>query len=178
MRTPKKLRRVVISGIGCVTPIGIGKDQFWHSISEGRSGIGTITRFDASDLPVRIAGEVKDFDPDQWIPPKDRQHVSDAVAFAIAAADLTFKDAGLNLSQMDLEARRDLAIILGSGGASLSFVEKQYRYYFANEAKKASIYSVPTATPGSLPSEVSMPFGIKGYSHLISTGCTSSASSA
>lgn len=174
MRTPKTLRRVVISGIGCISPIGIGREQFWSSVREGRSGIGKITRFDASDLPVQIAGEVKDFDSDQWIPPKDRQHVSNAVAYAIAAADLTFKDAGLNLSQMDLEARRDMGIILGSGGASLGFVEKQYRYYFANEAKKASIYSVPTATPGSLPSEVSMPFGIKGFSHLISTGCTSS----
>lgn len=174
MQLPKELRRVVITGIGCITPIGIGREQFWNSIREGRSGVRRITRFDASDLPVQIAAEVSDFDPDHWIPAKDRQHVSSAVAYAIAAADLTFRDAGLDLSRMDLEERRNLGIILGSGGASLSFVEKQYRYYFANEAKKASIYSVPTATPGSLPSEVSMPFGIKGFSHLISTGCTSS----
>jgi len=73
-----------------------------------------------------------------------------------------------------LDERRDIGIILGSGGASLSFIEKQYRYYFANEAKKASVYTIPTATPGSLPSELSMPFGLKGFSHLISTGCTSS----
>lgn len=174
MQLPKELRRVVITGIGCITPIGIGREQFWNSVREGRSGVRRITRFDASDLPVQIAAEVSDFDPDLWIPAKDRQHVSSAVAYAIAAADLTFRDAGLDLSRMDLEERRNLGIILGSGGASLSFVEKQYRYYFANEAKKASIYSVPTATPGSLPSEVSMPFGIKGFSHLISTGCTSS----
>jgi 3-oxoacyl-[acyl-carrier-protein] synthase II len=75
---------------------------------------------------------------------------------------------------MDLEDRRQLGIVLGSGGASLSFLEKQYRYYFANEAKRASIYSIPTATPGSLASEISMPFGLKGFSHLVSTGCTSS----
>jgi 3-oxoacyl-[acyl-carrier-protein] synthase II len=174
MRTPKTLRRVVITGIGCVSPIGIGKEQFWQSVREGRSGIRKITRFDAGDLPVQIAGEVKDFDPDQFIPPKDRQHVSHAVAFAIAAAGLTFQDAGLNPQEMTLEERREIGIILGSGGASLSFIEKQYRYYFANEAKKASIYSIPTATPGSLPSELSMPFGIKGFSHLVSTGCTSS----
>jgi 3-oxoacyl-[acyl-carrier-protein] synthase II len=174
MQTQKMLRRVVVTGIGCVTPIGIGREQFWQSVREGRSGIGTITRFDASDLPVRIAGEVKGFDPDQFIPPKDRQHVSNAVAYAIAAAGLTFEDAGLDPEKMSLDERRDIGIILGSGGASLSFIEKQYRYYFANEAKKASIYSIPTATPGSLPSELSMPFGIKGFSHLISTGCTSS----
>ncbi len=174
MRTLKRLRRAVITGVGCVSPIGIGKQQFWQSVREGRSGIGNITRFDASDLPVRIAGEVKGFDPDQFISPKDRQHVSHAVAFAVAAADLAFNDAGLNVKEMNLDGRRDIGIILGSGGASLSFIEKQYRYYFANEAKKASIYTIPTATPGSLPSELSMPFGLKGFSHLISTGCTSS----
>jgi len=174
MRTLKRLRRAVITGIGCVSPIGVGREQFWQSVREGRSGVGPITRFDASDLPVRIAGEVKDFDPDQFIPPKDRQHVSHAVAFAIAAADLTFSDAGLKPKEMSLEERRDIGIVLGSGGASLSFIEKQYRYYFANEAKKASVYTIPTATPGSLPSELSMSFGLKGFSHLVSTGCTSS----
>jgi 3-oxoacyl-[acyl-carrier-protein] synthase II len=174
MRTPKTPRRVVITGIGCVSPIGIGKEQVWQSVREGRSGISKITRFDTSDLPVQIAGEIRDLDPDQYIPPKDRQHVSHAVAFAIAAADLAFADAGQNPREMNLEERRDIGIILGSGGASLSFIERQYRYYFANEAKKASIYTIPTATPGSLPSEISMPFGLKGFSHLISTGCTSS----
>jgi 3-oxoacyl-[acyl-carrier-protein] synthase II len=174
MRTLKRLRRAVITGIGCVSPIGVGREQFWQSVREGRSGVGPITRFDASDLPVRIAGEVKDFDPDQFIPPKDRQHVSHAVAFGVAAADLAFADAGLKPKEMNLEERRDIGIVLGSGGASLSFIEKQYRYYFANEAKKASVYTIPTATPGSLPSELSMSFGLKGFSHLISTGCTSS----
>ncbi len=174
MRTLKRLRRAVITGIGCVSPIGVGREQFWRAVREGRSGIVPISRFDASDLPVRIAGEVKNFDPDQYIPPKDRQHVSHAVAFAIAAADLAFSDAGLKPKEMSLDERRDIGIMLGSGGASLSFLERQYRYYFENEARKASIYTIPTATPGSLPSELSMPFGLKGFSHLISTGCTSS----
>ncbi|MDX2030583.1 MAG: beta-ketoacyl-[acyl-carrier-protein] synthase family protein [Blastocatellia bacterium] len=174
MRMPKTLRRVVITGIGCVTPIGIGREQYWQSLQEGRSGVGPITRFDAADLPVQIAAEIKDFNADQFISPKDRQHVSNAVAYAIAAAGLLFEDAGVRPQEMSLEERRNIGIILGSGGASLSFIEKQYQYYFANEAKRASIYSVPTATPGSLPSELSMPFGIKGFSHLISTGCTSS----
>ena len=174
MRTLKRLRRAVITGIGCVSPIGVGREQFWQSVREGRSGIGPITRFDASDLPVRIAGEVKNFDPDQFISPKDRQHVSLAVPYSIAAADLAFTDAGLKPKEMSLEERRDVGIMLGSGGASLSFLEKQYRYYFENETRKASIYTIPTATPGSLPSELSMPFGLKGFSHLVSTGCTSS----
>jgi 3-oxoacyl-[acyl-carrier-protein] synthase II len=174
MRNTKTLRRVVITGIGCVSPIGIGKELFWQSVREGRSGISRITRFDVSDLPVQIAGEVKDFDPDLYIPPKDRQHVSHAVALAVAAADLTFNDAGLKPKEMGLDERRDIGVVLGSGGASLSFIEKQYRYYFSNEAKRASVYTIPTATPGSLPSEISMSLGLKGFSHLLSTGCTSS----
>ncbi len=170
----KTLRRVVITGIGCVTPLGLGKDQFWQAIQEGRSGVEKITRFDVSDLPVRIAAEVKNFNTDDFISPKDRQHVSPAVAFGIAGAGLAFQDAGINPKEMELDERRNIGVVLGSGGASLSFVEKQYRYYFENEAKKASIYSIPTATPGSLPSEISMAYGLKGFSHLVSTGCTSS----
>jgi 3-oxoacyl-[acyl-carrier-protein] synthase II len=168
------LRRVVITGIGCLSPIGIGREAFWKSLKDGRSGTGPITRFDASDLPVRIAAEVKDFDPDSIIPSKDRQHVSIAVAYALAAADLTFSDAGISLENLDLEGRRGIGIVLGSGGASLTFLEKQFRFYFTNEARRGSVYTVPTATPGSLPSEISMALGLRGFSHLVSTGCTSS----
>jgi 3-oxoacyl-[acyl-carrier-protein] synthase II len=174
MPLSKTLRRVVITGIGCVTPLGLGKEQFWQAIHEGRSGVDKITRFDVSDLPVQIAAEVKNFNTDDFIPPKDRQHVSPAVAYGIAGAGLAFQDAGINPKDMELDKRRGIGVVLGSGGASLSFVEKQYRYYFENEAKKASIYSIPTATPGSLPSEISMAYGLKGFSHLLSTGCTSS----
>ena len=174
MPLSKTLRRVVITGIGCVTPLGLGKEQFWQAIHEGRSGVEKITRFDVSDLPVQIAAEVKNFNTDDFIAPKDRQHVSPAVAYGIAGAGMAFQDAGINPKDMDLDERRGIGVVLGSGGASLSFVEKQYRYYFENEAKKASIYSIPTATPGSLPSEISMAYGLKGFSHLVSTGCTSS----
>ncbi|HEX4949560.1 MAG TPA: beta-ketoacyl synthase N-terminal-like domain-containing protein, partial [Blastocatellia bacterium] len=75
MPLSKTLRRVVITGIGCVTPLGLGKEQFWQAIHEGRSGVDKITRFDVSDLPVQIAAEVKNFNTDDFIPPKDRQHV-------------------------------------------------------------------------------------------------------
>ena len=174
MAANQMLRRVVITGIGSISPYGPGKDAYWQSIQAGISGVGPITRFDVSDLPVRIAGEVRNFNADDFIPPKDRQHVSPAVAYGIAGAGLAFADAGINPKDMELDDRRGIGVVLGSGGASLSFVEKQYRYYFENEAKKASIYSIPTATPGSLPSEISMAYGLKGFSHLVSTGCTSS----
>ena len=174
MASNQMLRRVVITGIGSISPYGSGKDVYWQSIQAGISGVSPITRFDVSDLPVRIAGEVRNFNADDFIPPKDRQHVSPAVAYGIAGAGLAFADAGINPKDMELDDRRGIGVVLGSGGASLSFVEKQYRYYFENEARKASIYAIPTATPGSLPSEISMAYGLKGFSHLVSTGCTSS----
>lgn len=170
----KTLKRVVITGIGCVSPFGLGKQPFWEALQEGRSGVGRVSRFDVSDLPVQIAAEVRGFNSDDYIAPKDRQHVSPAVAYGIAGAGIAFQDAGIDPKSLELEQRRKIGVVLGSGGASLSFVEKQYRYYFENEAKKASIYSIPTATPGSLPSEISMAWGLKGFSHLLSTGCTSS----
>src|SRR5438132_5632070 len=147
MHHPKTLRRVVITGIGCVSPVGIGKQQFWQSLKEGRSGVGRISRFEVDDLPVQIAAEVKDFNPDLYIAPKDRQHVSHAVALSIAGADLAFNDAGLAPKDMSLDERRDIGIVLRSGGPSLGLLEPQYRYYFDNEAKEASIYPIPHATP-------------------------------
>src|SRR5262249_29637717 len=100
MRTLKRLRRAVITGIGCVSPTGVGGERFWQSVGEGPSAMGPTPRAGASDLPVRIAGEAKVFDPDHFLPPKDRQHVSHAVAFSVAAADLAFADAGLKPKEM------------------------------------------------------------------------------
>jgi 3-oxoacyl-[acyl-carrier-protein] synthase II len=103
MKFPETLKQVRITGIGCVSPAGIGKDQYWQSMKDGRSGIRPITRPDASpDLPVRIAGEVRISILDQFIPPKDRQHVPHAVAFAIAAAELRIsQDAVIDPRAMD-----------------------------------------------------------------------------
>ena len=96
MSNAKALQRVVITGSGCISPLGLGKEEFWQALREGQSGVGRISRFDASDLPVQIAAEVRGFNADLYIAPKDRQHVSPAVAYAIAAADVTFKDAGIS----------------------------------------------------------------------------------
>src|SRR5262249_53046265 len=95
-------------------------------------------------------------------------------AFSGGAAGRALPEGGLKAKEVSVGERREMGIVVGGGGASLVFIEKQYLYYFENEARKASVYTIPTATPGSLPSELSMPFGLKGFSHLVSTGCTSS----
>lgn len=167
-------RRVVITGIGAVSPNGIGREKFWEATKNGVSGVGTITRFDATEYPVRVAGEVTDFDETSYISVKDRPHVSRVAPLAIAAVKEALADADIDPSELTREQLRGIGVILGSGGGSQEFTEEQYRLYYAGQLKQCSVYVIPTSTIGTLASEVSMPFGFRGLSHVISTGCTSS----
>jgi len=167
-------RRVVITGMGCVTPLGIGREQFWKALIAGESGVRRIESFDVSNLPVRIAAEVRDFDWAAQLNPKDRKHVPRTVPLALAAAREAIEDSALLPSELSLEQRRAFGVVLGTGGGGLAFTEQQYSYYFNGFATKASVYTIPASTHGGLSSELSMAFGLRGLSHIISTGCTSS----
>ncbi len=167
-------RRVVVTGIGAVSPNGLGREAFWAATWQGKSGVRRIGRFDPSCLPVQIAGEIVGFDSAQYLSAKDAANVSRVVPLAIAAAEESIRDAGLDPAAMTLEERRKIAVLLGSGGGGQEFVEHQYELYFAGHVRQCSVYTVPSATIGTLASEISMHFGFRGFSHLISTGCTSS----
>jgi 3-oxoacyl-[acyl-carrier-protein] synthase II len=167
-------RRVVITGIGAVSPNGIGVEAFWQATRNGESGIGPITRFDASDFAVRVAGEVKGFREEDYVAPKDRPHVSRVAPLAIAAVQEALASAGVDTSSMTRDELRTIGVIVGSGGGSHEFTEEQYRLYHTGHWRQCSVYVVPTSTIGTLASEVSMRFGFRGLSHVISTGCTSS----
>jgi len=167
-------RRVVVTGIGVVSPNGIGREAFWRATREGRSGVRRIQSFDPSALPVQIAGEVADFDPLLYISEKDASNVSRVVPLAVAAAKEAVADAGLEPAGMSLEERRGIGVLIGSGGGGQEFVEKQFSLYYSGRVRQCSIYTIPSATIGTLASEISMAFGFRGFSHLISTGCTSS----
>src|SRR5246127_3037369 len=101
-------RRAVITGIGVVSPNGIGKDEFCRAILAGKSGVKRITRFDVSDLPVQIAGEITDFDELAWVDPRERKHVSRAVPLAVAASAEAIADAGLDPQSMSQEEKRQI----------------------------------------------------------------------
>ncbi len=167
-------RRVVITGIGAVSPNGVGRERFWEATWEGRSGIRRIQSFDPSPFPVQIAGEVVGFDPLRYISEKDAGNVSRVVPLAIAAAQEAITDAGLDPATMTLDERRRVAVLLGSGGGGQEFVERQFSLYYSGHARQCSIYTIPSATIGTIASEISMHFGFRGFSHVISTGCTSS----
>jgi 3-oxoacyl-[acyl-carrier-protein] synthase II len=166
--------RVAITGIGAMSPNGIGREPFWSATREGRSGVGPITRFDASDLAVRIAGEVPAFPEHEFVSAKDRQHVSRAVPLAIAAAAEALEDAALDWRSMPREQLRRIGVILGTGGGAVEFTEEQYRLFHSGNWRQCSVYVVPSSTIGTMASEVSMKFGFRGFSHVVSTGCTSS----
>lgn len=167
-------RRVAVTGIGAVSPNGVGREAFWTATSEGRSGVRRIASFDAAMLPVQVAGEVSTLDELLYVSPKERPHVSRVVPLALAASAEALEDAAINADTLTLEEKRGIAVVLGSGGGSQEFTEEQYRLYYEGQHKKVSVYTIPSSTIGTLSSEISMRFGFRGFSHLISTGCTSS----
>ncbi|HTD51794.1 MAG TPA: beta-ketoacyl-[acyl-carrier-protein] synthase family protein, partial [Thermoanaerobaculia bacterium] len=167
-------RRVVVTGIGCLAPNGNGREAFAHALARGESGIGRISLFDPEGLASTIAGEIKGFDPGAYVGAKDMRHVSRAVPLAIAASAEALADAGIDPSVLTLEERRGLGVVLGSGGGPIEFSERMYHLYYTNQVKKASVYAIPSGTIGTLSSEISMQFGLRGPSYVVSTGCASS----
>src|SRR5271165_2711636 len=167
-------RRVVITGIGAVSPNGIGRERFWDATKRGVSGVRRISRFNPEGYQVQIAGEVADFDESAHVEAKDRPHVSRCVPLAHAAAKEALVDAGVEFAQMSRPELRSIGVLIGSGGGSQEFTEEQYRLFYGGHEKQCSVYTVPTSTIGTLASEISMRFGFRGMSHIISTGCTSS----
>jgi 3-oxoacyl-[acyl-carrier-protein] synthase II len=168
------LPRVVITGMGAVSPNGIGNAAFARAVLAGTPGIKRISRFDPSSLPVHVAGEIPEFDELAWVDAKERKHVSRVVPLAIAATHEAVADAGLTPAAMSLEEKREIGIVLGSGGGAQEFSEEQYRLWHSGNLKQVSLFCIPSGTMGTLSSEVQMRFGFRGYSHVVTTGCTSS----
>src|SRR5271167_4804419 len=120
-------KRVVITGMGVVSPNGIGNEAFCRAILAGNSGVKRIRSFDPSDLPVQIAGQVSDFDELAWVDAHERKHVSRAVTLALAASAEALCNAGIETSHLSLEQQRQIGVVLGSGGGAQEFSERQIR---------------------------------------------------
>lgn len=167
-------KRVVITGMGVVSPNGHGTTAFSKAVLAGQSGVRRISRFDPSEIQVQIAGEVRDFDELAWVEKKERKHVSRVLPLALAAATEALQTAGIERASLPLEKSRRFGVIMGSGGGAQEFTEEQYRLFFHQQYSKLSLFCIPTGVMGSLSSELSTRLGLRGSSHVITSGCTSS----
>jgi len=160
--------------MGAVSPNGLGNQAFTDAILAGHSGVRRISHFDASEIPVQVAGEVRDFDELAWVEKRERKHVSRVLPLALAAASEAFRDAGVDPPSLSLHEKRRFGVIMGSGGGGQEFTEEQYRLFFRQQYRQMSLFCVPTSVMGTLSSDVSIRFGLHGPSHVITSGCTSS----
>ena len=164
-------KRVVITGLGAVTPVGIGKENFYNALLAGQSGIGPITRFDASDYATRIAGEVKDFDITNYgVDKKEARRMDRSVEFAIGAAVLACEDADLDLDKADLDR---CGTVVGTGIGGIDSIHEVYETLFEKGPGRVSPFAVPMMIANMTSARVSIRLGLKGPVITDVTACTS-----
>lgn len=166
------MNEVVVTGLGAVTPIGIGTEAFWTGLIEGRSGAGPITSFDASDLPVRIACEIDDFDAERFLPPKEITRTDRFAHLAIAAAALAAEEAGLDKDSFD-HART--GTIIGSGIGGLQTIVAEHNNLLERGSRAVSPFMVPKLMPNGAAGQIAMRFGLLGPTYAVSSACASGA---
>jgi 3-oxoacyl-[acyl-carrier-protein] synthase II len=171
--------RIVISGIGVVSTYGVGRDVFWDHISRGVSGTRAISAFDASDYACRVAADVPPLDmssavavegedADDWTTRADPRRYSRAALFGVIAGREAWRDAGLRVGEPGA------GVIIGSGGGGIDVGERQYQDFFTNGGRQVTPYAIAIGICGMVSSEMSISLGLRGVSHVLSTGCTSS----
>jgi 3-oxoacyl-[acyl-carrier-protein] synthase II len=165
-------RRVVVTGIGLVSSLGVGTEANWEALCAGRSGIGGITRFDASGFSTRIAGEVKDFDPLQFIDRKDVKKMDIFIQFAIAAADGAMADSALEITPAN-DTR--VGVLIASGIGGFTTIEREHKAFLDGGPRKISPFFIPSAIINLAAGQVSIRFGAKGPNSATCTACTASA---
>jgi 3-oxoacyl-[acyl-carrier-protein] synthase II len=167
-------RRVVVTGLGLVTPLGIGVEASWKSALEGRSGICPITQFDASQMPVRIAGEVKGFDPAQYIEAKEIKKMDRFIHFAMAAATMAVEDSGLKITDENAER---VGVIIGAGMGGLPAIEHYHKIYLEKGYRRISPFFIPMLIINLASGNVSIKFGAKGPNSAAVTACATGSHS-
>ena len=163
---------MVVTGLGLVTPLGIGIEANWESLVAGRSGIGPITRFDASALPARIAGEVRDFEPERFIERKDLKKMDIFIQYAVGAAELAVEDAGLPLP---LAAPGRTGVIVGVGMGGISSVEEMYLGLAAQSVRRVSPFLIPRIIPNMASGQIAIRYGARGPNYATTSACASGA---
>lgn len=173
MKTLEK--RVVITGLGVISPVGIGKDAFWKALLNGESGIGPITHFDAAEYTTRIAGEVKDFDPaDFGIDRKEARHMDPSTQYSVAAAKLALDDSKINLDEED---RDRIGTIIGTGIGGMETLHNLYKGLFSKGPSRVNPFVVPKMIANMASGQVSIFFGLQGHCASVVTACATGTNS-
>lgn len=163
------MRRVVVTGIGCVSPLGNDADVTFRRMLEGQSGIGPITRFDATDYATRIAGEVRGFDVTPYVPSRKAvRHMHPFVQFAMAATDMALKGSGLDLAGAN---RERVGVIVGTGVGGLQVIETQHRVLIEQGPRALSPFLIPMFLGNLAPGHIAIQYGLKGPNVHLSTAC-------
>ena len=165
-------RRVVVTGVGLVSPVGMGTQANWDALRAGTSGIGPITRFDAAAFSTRFAGEVKNFDPLQFIEKKELKKMDIFIQFAVAASQFAMEDARLTVTP-DFADR--IGVFIGSGIGGFTTIEREHEAYLAGGPRKISPFFIPSSIINLAAGQVSIRFGAKGPNLATCTACTASA---
>lgn len=161
-------KRVVITGLGAITPVGNTAADFWQALLAGKSGIGPITRFDAAEYDAKIAGEVKDFEPTAFIDKKEARRMDRFTQFAIAAAKMALDDSGIDLEKAD---KSRIGSFVGSGIGGMDTLHEQYKNLFEKGPNRVSPFFIPMMIANMAAGQVSIAFGLQGPSSCVVTAC-------
>ena len=172
IRGQKTERRVVVTGIGLITPVGGHLDSSWAGLTEGRSGISNITAFDTEKFDVKIAGEVTDFNPDEFIEKKEQKKMDRFIHFAMASTEMALKDSGLELSD---EVRATTGTFIGVGMGGLPYIEKNHAVLMNRGPSRITPFFIPAVITNLASGQVSIKYGFKGPNYSITSACASGA---
>ena len=162
-------RRVVITGLGLISPVGNDVETGWANLVAGKSGVGPITRFDASPFPSRIAGEVRDFNPADWMNAKELRHFDTFIHYGVAAGLQAFRDSGLEVTEENAER---FGAFVGSGIGGLPLIETTHKDYLERGARRISPFFVPGSIINLVAGQLSIMLGLQGPSYAIVSACT------
>ncbi len=165
-------RRVVITGVGLITPLGIGVSETWEGLCSGKSGIGEITRFDTTNFKTKIAGEVKNFNPEDFLPTKEAKRTEPFIAYAIAAARMAVEDSGLKIDSSNGDR---VGVITGCGLGGLGIMERTIVSVDKRGPKRVTPFFIPMMIGNMAPGMISIHFGAKGPNSSIATACAAGA---
>lgn len=162
-------RRVVVTGLGIISPVGNDIASAWDSITAGRSGIGPVTRFDVSSFPTRIAGEVKGFDVSAYMSPKEARHFDTFIHYGIAAGSQALKDSGIEVSEANADR---IGVVIGSGIGGLPMIEDTHGELTSRGVRRVSPFFVPGSIINMISGQLSIMFGLRGPNYAVVSACT------